>query len=67
MMNELVFWDGCPHCADGIPAIVTVCILDPHEEGVEYIGCPPGLIEALQKHSSIRIVACEKIDMGEEE
>lgn len=67
MIRELVFWDGCPHCQDGIPAIVAVSIVDPYEEGVQYINCSPALIEALQTHGSMRIISCQKIDMGEEE
>lgn len=62
MIHEVVFMHGCPHCGDGIPAIVTLIEHAPHDERVEYFGVGPELIEALQQYSSMSIMACKKIE-----
>ena len=65
-MKEFVFLGGCPHCRDGIPAIVTMMIHDPHDTEVSYYGeVSDELKFELSCKPSARIFACRKINEEE--
>ena len=61
-MQEFVFLGGCPHCGDGIPAIVTMMVHDPHTPDMSYIGDVSDELKfELSCRPSARIFACRKI------
>ncbi len=62
-MKEFVFLGGCPHCGDGVPALVTIMIHDPHDTEVSYYGeVSDELKFELSCNPSARIFACRKIN-----
>ena len=66
MIEEVIFLEGCPHCMDGIPAVVTFMKFE-HSEATDFVGddWTNELIEACLEYPMMRIMACKKI--GEEE
>jgi len=64
---EVVFLHGCPCCMDNKPAIVTLMLHEPHAKHTQYLGVTDNEIKALQKYGSMNIMACKRIDDGEEE
>lgn len=62
-MEEKVMLEGCPHCEDGIPAIVTYRILEYDGINVQFIGSwSEELMTACKKYGQMTIVACKKIE-----
>ena len=62
LMQEFVFLGGCPHCGDGIPAIVTMMVHDAHTPEMRYIGDVSDELKfELSCRPSARIFACKKI------
>ena len=49
------------------PAIVTLMLHEPHAKHTQYLGVTDNEIKALQKYGSMNIMACKRIDDGEEE
>ena len=69
MIEEFLFMQGCPHCGDGEPAIVTMMLMEPTR-------CTYGTLEGLdrekfiaahQSHRSANIMACKKLEAVDEE
>jgi len=65
MMEEFLFLSGCPHCDDGVPAIVTMWFTDPNPlikygklEGVDR----EKFIAAHQSHRSAQIMSCKRLE-----
>jgi len=52
---------------DNKPAIVTLMLHEPHAKHTQYMGVTDNEIKALQKYGSMNIMACKRIDDGEEE
>ncbi len=66
-MEERVMMNGCPHCKDGIPAIVTYRIVEMPED-TNFVGdeWTQELIEAIKEYGQMWIVACRKIKSDKE-
>jgi len=68
MIEELLFMQGCPHCGDGEPALVTMMFMDPTKftygklEGLNRTE----FIAAHQSHRSATIMACKKVGAQDE-
>lgn len=60
-IEERVFIDGCPHCGDGIPAIVTLITWN-YPATTNFVGdWDEDLKAACLKYGHVRIMACKKV------
>lgn len=71
MIEEVFMLSGCPHCGDGIPAMITIFLDDPpniDEKNIHFGGFkdPKEAIHAFQSHRSLRIVACKPFEVIDE-
>ena len=49
MITENVFLFGCPHCGDGVPALVTLMTHAPYEPRITFVNVEDEVKEALSK------------------
>ena len=61
MITENVFLFGCPHCGDGVPALVTLMTHAPYEPRITFVNVEDEVKEALLKYGSTSIIACKKL------
>lgn len=70
MIEDVFMMQGCPLCANGIPAIVTIFLNDPpniesHNYHFGGFVNPDEAIAAHQSHRSLRIVGCKPFEVEE--
>lgn len=68
MIEEFLFILGCPHCNDGVPAIVTMSFMEPMNVNYGHIAGVnrEEFIEAHQSHRVASIMACRKLEVEDE-
>lgn len=60
---DAVMTEGCPHCGDGIPKIVTWQRFE-FTENVQFVGdWDEDLKLACRKYGQLRIIACKPIEV----
>ena len=61
-IKDVIMLDGCPHCRNGVPAIVTVMEWTTPKE-TEFIGddWTKELIDACMNYPTLRIMRCQPI------